>query len=258
MAVDHDERVERSAHLAYEKVTLSPAAAEQLGQQLSEEDRKRGAVSMSGRKGLGVKTDDLIDQLEIGALAKVKQHNPELSDEEQSDTAHKIAVGALRYFLLKYLRNSIIAFDFEEALTFSGETGPYIQYTIARINSIYRELANKGIDATAIRLRDVEPSQTAENINGKNSDELWSLVYNATRLPEIIRGAVATLEPALVAKWAFELAQSFNGFYHKKENNLKKETSPARLALLVEVSRIVQQQLTAALDVLGIQAPERM
>ena len=258
MAVDHDERVERSAHLAYEKVTLSPAAAEQLGQQLSEEDRKRGGVSMSGRKGLGVKADDLIDQLEMGALAEVKQRNSELPDEEQQEMAHKIAVGALRYFLLKYLRNSIIAFDFKEALAFSGETGPYIQYTIARINSIYRELAKEGIDAATLHLKDIEPSRITEHLGGANGDEIWSLVYNATRLPEIIRGAVNTLEPALVAKWAFELAQSYSSFYHKRENRIKEEPDTARLALLLEMSRIVQRQLIAALDVLGIEAPERM
>src|SRR5205085_286422 len=166
MAVDHDERVERSAHLGYEKVTLTPAAAEQLGQQLSEDDRKRGAVSMSGRKGLGVKTDDLIDQLEKSALAKVKQSNLEknleVAEEEQQDTAHKIAVGALRYFLLKYLRNSIIAFDFEEALAFDGETGPYIQYSVVRANSIFRKLADAGIAPTAAAIREVSRDRINE------------------------------------------------------------------------------------------------
>jgi arginyl-tRNA synthetase len=126
MAVDHDERVERSAHLGYEKVVLTTATAEQLGQQVTEEDRKRGVVSMSGRKGLGVKTDDFIDQLEANALAEVTSRHPDLSAADQQAAAHKIAVGALRYFLLKFTRNSIISFDFNEALAFDGETGPYL------------------------------------------------------------------------------------------------------------------------------------
>src|SRR5205085_1939362 len=162
MAVDHDERVERSAHLAYEKVTLSPAAAERLGQQLSEEDRKRGAVSMSGRKGLGVKADDLIDQLEGSALTEVESRHPELDGAEQRETAHQIAVGALRYFLLKYLRNSIIAFDFKEALAFDGETGPYIQYSVVRANSIFRKLADAGIAPTAAAIREVSRDRINE------------------------------------------------------------------------------------------------
>jgi arginyl-tRNA synthetase len=145
MAVDHDERVERSAHLAYEKVVLTPAAADLLGQTLTDEDRARSGITMSGRKGLGVKVDYLVDQLEISALAEVAARHPDLSDEDQRDAAHRIAIGALRYFLLKYSRTSIISFDFKEALSFEGETGPYVQYSIVRANSIFRKLAAAGL-----------------------------------------------------------------------------------------------------------------
>jgi arginyl-tRNA synthetase len=256
MAVDHDERVERSAHLAYEKVALTVAAAEQLGQQLSEEDRKRGVVSMSGRKGLGVKVDDFIDQLEANALAEVASRHAELSEQDQRDTAHKIAIGALRYFLLKYTRNSIISFDFKEALSFDGETGPYIQYSVVRANSIFRKLADAGSDLDETKIQDVPREQLTELLNDEKGNDLWATVYLASRFPEVVRGAVTALEPAIVAKWAFQIAQRFNLFYHNY--HILSESDPARRALLVAITAIVRRQLIAALDALGIEAPERM
>ena len=256
MAVDHDERVERSAHLGYEKVVLTTATAEQLGQQVTEEDRKRGVVSMSGRKGLGVKTDDFIDQLEANALAEVAGRHPELSAEDQREAAHKVAVGALRYFLLKFTRNSIISFDFKEALAFDGETGPYLQYSVVRANSIFRKLADAGIDVSAADLHQVSRERLGELLSGEDGDDLWSVVYLAERLADVVRGAVAALEPAVVAKWAFQLAQKFNIFYHN--HHVLSEQDPARRALLVAITSVVRRQLIRALDVLGIEAPERM
>ncbi|HVF92117.1 MAG TPA: arginine--tRNA ligase [Blastocatellia bacterium] len=251
-AVDHDERVERSAHLAYEKVVLTPSAAEQLGQHISEEDRKRGVVSMSGRKGLGVKVDDLIDQLETNARAEVASRNPDLTEAELAATAHKIAVGALRYFLLKYTRTSIISFDFNEALSFEGETGPYIQYSVARINSIFRKLSEAGLDTSGIEAA----PEAARLLDEESADELWSLIYLATRFPDVVRSAVSSLEPAVVAKWTFQLAQRFNVFYHNY--HILSESDPNRRALFVAITTIVRAQLLRALEVLGIEAPERM
>ena len=256
MMIDHDERVERSAHLAYEKVVLTPAAAEQLGQKLSEDDRQRGAVSMSGRKGLGVKADDLIDQLEANALAEVASRHPELSQQDQRDAAHKIAVGALRYFLLKYSRTSIISFDFKEALAFDGETGPYIQYSVVRANSIFRKLAEAGADLSALDVQTVSRERIAEIFAGEGGDDLWSIVYLAARLDDVLRGAVTALEPSIIAKWAFQIAQRFNLFYHNY--HILSESDAARRTLLVGITSIVRRQLIAALDVLGIEAPERM
>ena len=256
MAVDHDERVERSAHLGYEKVVLTTATAEQLGQQVTDEDRKRGVVSMSGRKGLGVKTDDFIDQLEANALAEVASRHPELSAENQREAAHKIAVGALRYFLLKFTRNSIISFDFKEALAFDGETGPYLQYSVVRANSIFRKLTDAGIDPRAADVRELSHERLSELLSGDEGDDLWSVLYLAERLADTIRGAVAALEPAVVAKWAFQLAQRFNIFYHN--HHILSEPDPARRALLIAIASVVRRQLIRALDVLGIEAPERM
>jgi arginyl-tRNA synthetase len=256
MAVDHDERVERSAHLGYEKVVLTTATAEQLGQQVTEEDRKRGVVSMSGRKGLGVKTDAFIDQLEANALAEVASRHPELSAEDQREAAHKIAVGALRYFLLKFTRNSIISFDFKEALAFDGETGPYLQYSVVRANSIFRKLTGANKNDSAADLHQVSRERLDELLSGESGDDLWSVVYLAERLADVVRGAVAALEPAVVAKWAFQLAQRFNIFYHN--HHILSESDPARRALLVAITTVVRRQLIRALEVLGIEAPERM
>ena len=256
MAVDHDERVERSAHLGYEKVVLTTATAEQLGQHVTDEDRKRGVVSMSGRKGLGVKTDDFIDQLEANALAEVASRHPELTAEDQRNAAHKIAIGALRYFLLKFTRNSIISFDFKEALAFDGETGPYLQYSVVRANSIFRKLRDAGIEVSAADIQKVTRERVGELLSGETGDDLWSVVYLAERLPDIVRGAVAALEPAVVAKWAFQLAQRFNIFYHN--HHILSEADPARRALLIAITTVVRRQLIRALDVLGIEAPDRM
>jgi arginyl-tRNA synthetase len=256
MAVDHDERVERSAHVAYEKVVLSPATAEQLGLRLSEEDRKRKGMSMSGRKGLGVKVDDLVDELTSNALAEVANRHPDLSEEDRRDTARKIAIGALRYFLLKYTRTSIIFFDFKEALAFDGETGPYIQYSVVRANSIFRKLSEAGIDPDKTAISEVSRERVAELLSGPDGDDLWSLIYLATRLDEVVRSAVAALEPAPVAKWAFQLAQRFNLFYH--HYHVLSEQDPARRALLVAITAMVRSQLITTLDLLGITAPDRM
>jgi arginyl-tRNA synthetase len=255
-AVDHDERVERSAHLAYEKVVLTSAAAEQLGQRLSDDDRQRGVVDMSGRKGLGVKADDLIDQLEAGALAEVSSRHPDATDEERRDIAHKIAVGAARYFLLKYTRTSIISFDFTEALAMVGETGVYIQNGVVRANSIFRKLADAGIDSSASAIAGVSQEQISAFLTGTEGDELWSLVYLASRLPDALRGAVSSLEPAHVAKWTFQLAQAFNVFYEKYR--ILSEANPARRSLLIAITSIVRRQLIKALAALGIEAPDRM
>src|SRR4026207_1527905 len=144
-----------SVHFRYETVALSPAACEELGIELSEEDRTRPYIEMSGRKRLGVKADDLINQLEAGALVEVEKRNPELSEAEKKSTAHEVAVAALRYFLLKFTRNTVIAFDFKEALSFEGETGPYCQYAAVRTNSIFRKLPDETVRAADTLIKQI-------------------------------------------------------------------------------------------------------
>jgi len=253
-----------SVHLSYEMVALSPAASEELGLQLSEEDRKKPYIEMSGRKGLGVKADDLITRLESDALAEVKTRHPDLSETEQRDTAHAIAVGALRYFLLKFTRNSVIAFDFKEALSFEGETGPYCQYSAVRANSIFRKLETRAGSQTDAQTGGGSTNQafsaTKDQVNeilkGETGDEIWSLLMLAARLSEAISQAAASAEPAVLAKYTFNLAKSFNLFYHR--HRIIAEEDLAKRTVLIFVANYTRGQLTKALATLGITVPERM
>jgi arginyl-tRNA synthetase len=250
-----------SVHLAYEMVALSPAACEELGLELTEEDRSRPYIEMSGRKGLGVKADDLIDRLEADALREVEVRHPTLSDEEMQETAHAIAVGALRYFLLKFTRNSVIAFDFKEALAFEGETGPYCQYAAVRANSIFRKLDLEA-EADAAQLMqqiNTDPEvrdRVAYIFDHDGGNELWSLVMLAARLDDALAQATVAAEPAVVAKYTFNLARAFNLFYHR--HRIIAEEDFTRRAMLIAIADLARTQLTAALATLGISVPERM
>ena len=255
MAIDHDERVARSAHLAYEKVTLTPAAAVELGAELSEADAGRQQVGMSGRKGLGVKADDLIDRLEASALGEVQTRHADLAEAEQRKIAHQIAVAALRYFLLKFTRTSIIAFDFKEALSFDGETGPYIQYAAVRANNIFRKLGRhpEELHEDATKL----PAEAmTQFFVGESGNDLWSLAYLAARLDEIAQVSAAAFEPTHVAKYAFQLAKQFNVFYH--DHHILREPDEARRLLLLLLADLVRRRLEQALSLLGIEVPEKM
>ena len=250
------ERGERaSIHLSYEMVALSPSAAEELGFKLSDEDRKRPFIEMSGRKGLGVKADDLIDRLEANALAEVESRHPETSDQEKRHIAHQIAVGALRYFLLKFTRNTVIVFDFKEALSFEGETGLFCQYSAVRANSIFRKLADIGETVEACRSRIADSSKVAEIIADPASD-IWSMVIMASRFEETVETAAEQNEPAILAKYTFNLAKAFNLFYHN--HKIIVEADAGKRAVLVVVADIARRTLTDALDTLGIEVPEKM
>lgn len=253
---------EASVHLSYEMVALSPSAAEQLGLELSEEERARPFVEMSGRRGLGVKADDLIDRLEANALAEVESRHPDVSPEEKQRAAHTLAVGALRYFLLKWTRNSVIVFDFEEALSTRGEAGPYCQYAAVRANSIFRNLPSgevglaKSLAAAAAGGDD--RVGRSDVFAGEVGGERWALVTLAARLEDAVAQAAAAAEPALLAKYAFQLAQAFNFFYHRRENRILEEADEVRRAVLVVIADYVRGRLTEALATLGIEVPERM
>ncbi len=258
-----------SVHLSYEMVALSPTACDELGIELSDEDRKRPYIEMSGRKGLGVKADDLISRLEADALEEVKTRHPELSEKEMRETAHAIATGALRYFLLKFTRNSVIAFDFKEALSFEGETGPYCQYAAVRANSIFRKLdkqeviTESGSERVAslplVEAREFireHKEDVANALNGESGNEIWSLLMLAGRLEDANAQAAISAEPAFLAKYTFNLARAFNLFYHR--HRIIAEENAIKRAVLMAVADYTRQQLTSALGRLGITVPERM
>lgn len=252
-----------SVHLSYEMVALSPSACEELGLKLSDADKARPYIEMSGRKGLGVKADDLIDRLEAKTYSETLARNTETPEDERRLTAHQVAIGALRYFLLKWTRNSVIAFDFTEALSLKGETGPYCQYAAIRANSLFRKLdADAILRAQALLTRANDDAALREKfaayINNENGTDLWTLWSLAARLDEVIGICVRTHEPTHLAKYAFELAQGFNAFYDNKQNRVLEESDEARRALLITVAAYTRAQLTRALATLGIDVPTRM
>ncbi len=242
---------EKSIHLSYAMVVLTPRCAAELGYELSAEDAQRPFVDMSGRKGFGVKADDLIDKLEAATLGEVKQRHVEMGEAEQLRTAHAIAVGALRFFLLKFTRNSLIAFDFKDALSFEGETGPYCQYAVVRIRGIRRKGAEAGGENAALA-----PETVAAILNGADGNGLWELILHAGALDYAVDAAIGAQEPAFVTKYAFQLAQAFNNFYHK--HHILSEEDAQKRAFFLALCGLVEAQLVRALDLLGIEAPEKM
>ncbi len=245
----HAEAAANSIHFSYERVTLTPRCAAELGYELSPEDAEKQYVEVSGRKGLGVKADDLITKLEEAALAEVSKRHAEMPDAEKTDTAHKIAVGAVRFFLLKFTRNTLIAFDFADALSFEGETGPYCQYAVVRIRGIRR----KGTEGQAGKF---SAEAAAKFLVGLEGAGLWELLLHAEMLDFASDAAIGAQEPAFVAKYAFQLAQAFNNFYHK--HHILSETDAEKRGFLLGLTEVVERQLVKALSLLGIEAPERM
>ncbi len=254
-AMGHQAEAERSIHFSYEMVALSHQTARELGYEPPPEDSKKPFVEVSGRKGLGVKADDLIDLLERTASAEVAKRNPEFSNEDVASIGRQIAVAAVRYFMIKYSRGKVIAFDIAEALSFEGESGPYLQYAVVRANNIFAKLRERlNLDEAAIRAGVATASTTA--LEGEEGDELWGLVLEAARLDEIVEQVVRSLEFSVLAKHAFGLAQAFNAFYHRAPI-LNEEREDVRLWRAAGVA-YVRLQLTRALDLMGISIPARM
>ncbi|HET7697678.1 MAG TPA: arginine--tRNA ligase [Vicinamibacterales bacterium] len=254
-ALGFEQQARQSVHYSYEMVALTHSTARELGYEPSE-DGGKPFVEVSGRKGLGVKADDLIDRLTAKAAAEVAKRNPEFSPEDVRRTAETIAVAAVRYFMVKFSRGKVIAFDIDEALSFEGESGPYLQYAVVRANNIFGKLKEReGVDAAAVRsaLPSLAPDAL---VNGEDADELWGLVLEAARLDDVVDQAVRTLELSVVAKYAFGLAQQFNAFYHVYPV-LKEDRADVRLWRAAAIA-YYRQQLTQALDLMGCRVPERM
>jgi arginyl-tRNA synthetase len=250
----HQRESERSTHFSYEMVALSHRTARELG--YTDFDESKPFVEVSGRKGLGVKADDLLDRLIEKAHAEVQTRNADMPADVSRRTAESIAVAAVRYFLVKFTRTKIIAFDIDEALSFEGESGPYLQYSVVRANNIFLKLQEReGLSEQALLDR-LASSAAAPLSDGEEGDELWDLVLQAARLDEIVEQAVRTLEPSVVAKYAFSLAQMFNGLYHKVPV-LKEEREEWRLWRAAAIS-YYRSQLTRALDLMGADVPARM
>jgi arginyl-tRNA synthetase len=252
----HDEAADHYTHFSYEMVALTPRCAAELGYFLSDEDKTRSYIEVSGRKGFGVKADDLLDELIRSAKEEVDSRHPDVSDGERRQIATQIAIGALRYFMLKYTKPSVIAFDFKDALSFEGETGPYAQYAVVRATSIFRKA---GVDPETFG-RDAATSfsaaELAAYLEAPQANEIWELWLASSKTGYIAEQCIATTEPAYLAKHVFQLGQLFNTFYHRYP--ILTEADEKRKEFLLATVAVVRRELIRALAVMGIHAPPVM
>ena len=243
----YTEAADRYTHFSYEMVALTPRCAIDLGYEVSEEDCGKAYLEVSGRKGFGVKADDLLDKLTVAAQTQVDARNPDVPHEERVTISKQIAVGALRYFMLRFTRNTVIAFDFKDALSFEGETGPYVQYAIVRAANILRKSSTTEAEALAA-MAGLEFTSL--------DDDLWETWLACSKLTLLLEQCIATAEPAYLAKYAFQLAQQFNNFYHR--HHVLNETDDAKRTLLLGTAAVARREMVRALGYLGIEAPAVM
>jgi arginyl-tRNA synthetase len=252
----HSEAADHYTHFSYEMVALTPRCAAELGYTLSEEDKARSYIEVSGRKGFGVKADDLLDQLIASAKKEVDSRHPQVSEPERLQIATQIAIGALRYFMLKYTKQSVIAFDFKEALSFEGETGPYAQYAVVRATSIFRKA---GADPDSFFQEDagkITAADLASFLNGEGANEIWELWLASSKTTSAIDQCIATTEPAYLAKHVFQLGQLFNTFYHR--HPILSEPDEKRKQFLLATVAVVRRELIRCLAIMGITVPPVM
>ena len=249
----HVDQANRYTHFSYEMVALTPRCAIELGYEVSEEDKKKAYLEVSGRKGFGVKADDLLDKLIKATRAETDARQTGHDEAERQKISEQIAIGALRYFMLKFTRNSVIAFDFKDALSFEGETGPYIQYAVVRARNIFRKAATtpKSVLAEFAKINNIDAY-----LEGEAAADIWSLWLRAARRTLVLEQCITTSEPAYLAKHAFQLAQEFNNFYHR--HHILTEEDPARKTFLLATAAVALRELVEVLSWLGIESPEAM
>ncbi len=251
-ALGYGAEADRYTHLNYAFVGLTARTAEDLGYVLSDEDKAKNFIEVSGRKGFGVKADDLIDRMIAAARKEVEARHPELEESERAEIAETIGVGALRYFLLRFTRNTVIAFDYQDALAFDGETGPYAQYAAVRAANIFRK-AGVSEEAALKAVADVDLGAMLE---GEEGTSVWEVWLTASRLSLVLEQAIAAAEPAMLARYAFALAQQFNNFYHR--HHILTETDEARKMLLLATAAVARRELVRVLGWMGIGVPSAM
>jgi arginyl-tRNA synthetase len=268
----HGEFADKLTHFSYEMVALTPRCAAELGYELSEDDKARAYIEVSGRRGFGVKADDLLDALISAAKKEVDFRHPELAASDRQNISQQIAIGALRYFMLKYTKPSVIAFDFKEALSFEGETGPYAQYAVVRATNIFRKGAldpetfcrdvASNVSAAELSpfLNEQQSSSVSPTANNQQPttgvSDLWELWLSASKTAFVIDQCIATTEPAYLAKHVFQVAQQFNTFYHRYP--ILSEENESRKQFLLATAAVVRRELIRALGVMGIEVPPVM
>jgi arginyl-tRNA synthetase len=252
----YNDRADHFTHFSYEMVALTPRCAAELGYELSEDERARPYIEVSGRRGFGVKADDLIDKLIASAKKEVDSRHAELDKSEREGIAKQIAIGALRYFMLKYTKQSVIAFDFKDALSFEGETGPYAQYAVVRASNIFRKGGMHPDRFAADLSSAISANDLTKYLTGTENNELWELWLAASKTGYIVDQCIATTEPAYLAKHVFQLAQLFNTFYHR--HPILAEADEQKKRFLLATTAVVRRELIRALQVMGIESPPAM
>ncbi len=262
----HDEAADRYTHFSYEMVALTPRCAAELGYKLSDEEQGRAWIEVSGRKGFGVKADDLLDALITSAGKEVDARHPELGEEERASIASQIGIGALRYFMLKFTKPSVIAFDFKEALSFEGDTGPYAQYAVVRASNIFRKGgldpnnfcrdADGRVSSSVVNTVAVSMGDFSGYLEGESANDIWELWLAASKTSYIVRQCIASTEPAYLAKHAFQLAQLFNTFYHRYP--ILSEANEGRKRFLLTTVAVVRRELIRVLNIMAIGVPPIM
>lgn len=200
---------------------------------------KEGA--MASRKGNVVLFDDFYSEVVARATAETAKRHSDWESKKIAEVAEKIALAAIKFSMLKTGNENIIVFDLEEALSFDGFSGPYLQYTVSRINSILKREALPGI-------KDI-------NFSKLNLQIEKQLVFEMSRFPEIVSVASKAFQPSQLAKYLFDLAKLFSGYYQAVPIlKAEEKTRQARLLLVSEI----RQVLVNGLELLGIPTLEQM
>jgi arginyl-tRNA synthetase len=254
----HIEAADNSVHFSYEMVALTPAAVREIERrteisfELDDETMNKTYIEMSGRRGIGVKADEFLDVLTDAAEdAIVDRLEGSGEPADVAKRAQAISVGALRYLMARQSRNRVLAFDFDEALAFEGDTGPYLQYSAVRAGKIFAKLVERRGEG---RLTGDEIEALAGT---EIDDDLWELVLQCGRRWEVVSQSINNLEFSLLAQHVHDLAQLFHSLYHAHPVVPEDDVDARRLrravfTLFDSEMKILLEQL------LGIPIPKEM
>ena len=234
----YTEQADNSFHLAYEVITLSAATAAQLGIDTSD---GRQFYAMSGRKGIEIKADDLMN----AAVARMQE--VETKRDLTPEAAAILAASAIRYFMIRFNLQQIIALDIDEALRANGDTGVYLQYAYARANSILRRLQDENYE---------EPDQL-DVLPAQLDQSEWELLRHIDAFPRKLAEASAQLAPNMLASYAYDLASHFSDFYEHTTPILR-ETNEEVKAFRTLLVRATVQTMNNVLRILGFIPLERI
>ena len=236
-------------HFSYEMVAMTPACVREMNLNLEAGEENKPYIEVSGRKGRAVKADELIAKLVEKSLGEIQVRNPALAPAEALPLARTIAVAALRYFMVKFNLNTVIAFDFKEALNFEGDSGPYLQYTMVRLNSILKK-------SSAADLRAASVPGSLQCLEAREKELYWEIILNLSLLELAVEFALQNHELSSLAAYAYGLCQKFNHYYHLFPVLAEKDAGIRNLRLSLML--IFKDKVEKLLTVMGIAIPDRM